>query len=57
VHYTAIGAPDNAQGFEENLRRIFGEVGATRFEHQEPDEWRLDRALASSRLESAMKTA
>ncbi len=49
VHYTAIGAPDNAQGFEENLRRILAETGATRFEHQEPDEWRLDRALEAFR--------
>ena len=49
VRYFRIGDPDNAQGFAANLRRAMAEAGATRLEHQEPDEWRLDRELAEFR--------
>ena len=45
VRYFRIGDADNRQNFAENLRAVFAEVGATRFEYQEPDEWRLDQAL------------
>jgi deoxyribodipyrimidine photolyase-related protein len=49
VRYFRIGDPDNAQGFAANLRTVFAEARATRFEHQEPDEWRLDQELAAFR--------
>ena len=45
VRYFRIGDADNRQNFADNLRAVFAEVGATRFEYQEPDEWRLDQAL------------
>ena len=43
VRYFRIGDADNTQRFADNLRLVLRETGATRFEHQEPDEWRLDR--------------
>ena len=45
VRYFRISDADNRQGFAENLRTVLAEVGATRFEYQEPDEWRLDQDL------------
>lgn len=45
VRYFRIGDADNRQAFAANLRTVFAEVRATRFEYQEPDEWRLDEAL------------
>ncbi|GBL44186.1 cryptochrome/photolyase family protein [Verrucomicrobiota bacterium] len=45
MRYFRISDADNRQGFAENLRTVLAEVGATRFEYQEPDEWRLDEAL------------
>ena len=45
VRYFRLGDPDNRQSFADNLRTVFAEVGATRFEYQEPDEWRLDQDL------------
>jgi deoxyribodipyrimidine photolyase-related protein len=55
VRYFRIGDPDNAQGFAENLRRALAEVGARRLEHQEPDEWRLDRDLADFRRDCGVE--
>jgi deoxyribodipyrimidine photolyase-related protein len=61
VRYFRISDADNRQGFAENLRTVFAEVGATRFEYQEPDEWRLDEALrafaASTGWPAAMVSA
>ena len=47
VRYFRIGDADNRQNFAENLRAVFAEVGATRFEYQEPDEWRVDQDLTA----------
>lgn len=47
VRYFRIGDADNRQAFAENLRQVFAEVGARRFEYQEPDEHRLDEDLAT----------
>ena len=46
VRYFKIGDKDNQHGFSENLRTVFKEVKATRFEYQEPDEYRVDQVLA-----------
>ncbi|MEY3584229.1 MAG: hypothetical protein RJA48_1312, partial [Verrucomicrobiota bacterium] len=42
-----LGDADNRQSFAANLQTVFAEVGATRFEYQEPDEWRVDQDLAA----------
>jgi deoxyribodipyrimidine photolyase-related protein len=61
VRYFKIGDANNQQSFAENLRTCFKEAKATRFEYQEPDEYRLDQALAKFAkgcgLPSAMKPA
>ena len=49
VRYFRIGDADNAQNFAENLKKVFAETQAKHFEHQEPDEWRLDQDLAAFR--------
>jgi deoxyribodipyrimidine photolyase-related protein len=54
VRFFRIGDPDNAQSFECNLRRVFKECGATRFECQQPDEWRLDQVLAGFRADCGL---
>ncbi|GBL28029.1 hypothetical protein EMGBS8_19770 [Verrucomicrobiota bacterium] len=43
-----LGDADNRQSFAANLQTVFAEVGATRFEYQEPDEWRVDQDLTGS---------
>jgi deoxyribodipyrimidine photolyase-related protein len=40
-----LDAPDNAQSFEENLKRRIHRHDFQRFEYQQPDEYRLDRQL------------
>ena len=56
VRYFRIGDPDNRQSFAANLGLVFREVKATRFEHQEPDEWRLDRDLEAFRSSCGLAT-
>ena len=46
VHYLAIDDPANRQALPANLDALLAEHGADAFEHQAPDEWRLDRQLA-----------
>ncbi len=46
VHYLRIDDPDNLHAMPANLDRLFALYRATRFEYQEPDEYRLDRLLA-----------
>jgi deoxyribodipyrimidine photolyase-related protein len=46
VHYLKIGAAENRQSIIGNLEACRASFGATRFEYQEPDEWRLDSELA-----------
>lgn len=57
VRYFRLGDADNAQNFAENLRRVFLETGATRFEYQEPDEWRLDQELRAFATGCGLTTA
>jgi deoxyribodipyrimidine photolyase-related protein len=45
VHYLAIDDPTNLQSLTANLDRLIAGYGATAFEYQAPDEWRLDRQL------------
>ena len=54
VRYFRIGDADNRQAFAANLRTVFAEVGAKRFEYQEPDEWRLDEALRAIAADTAL---
>ena len=54
VRYFRIGDADNRQAFAANLRTVFAEVGAKRFEYQEPDEWRLDEALRAFAAATAL---
>ncbi|HEY8025292.1 MAG TPA: cryptochrome/photolyase family protein [Burkholderiaceae bacterium] len=46
VHYLRIGAAENRLSIIGNLEQCIASFGATRFEYQEPDEWRLDAQLA-----------
>ena len=45
VRYFRLGDADNRQNFADNLRQVFAETAADRFEYQEPDEHRLDQEL------------
>ena len=54
VRYFRVGDADNRQAFAANLRTVFAEVGAKRFEYQEPDEWRLDEALRAFAADTAL---
>lgn len=45
VHYIALDAPDNRQTLVDNCRMLIEYYGATHFEYQEPDEYRVDEAL------------
>jgi len=45
VQYLAIDAAANSQSLCDNLDALLAEYGATRFEYQAPDEWRLDEQL------------
>ena len=47
VHYLAIDDADNRQSIPANLDALFASVGATGFEYQAPDEYRLDLQLAT----------
>ncbi|MBB6252892.1 cryptochrome/photolyase family protein [Nitrospirillum iridis] len=46
VDYLAIGDPANRQAIPANLDMLRDRHGATTFEYQAPDEWRVDRQLA-----------
>ena len=45
VRYIAIDDADNRQSLTENLDALIADTGATRFEWQAPDEYRLDAQL------------
>ena len=45
VRYFRLSDKDNRQNFADNLRTVFAETKAARFEYQEPDEYRLDQDL------------
>jgi deoxyribodipyrimidine photolyase-related protein len=45
VRYVHISDADNTHTFDGNLANIAREVGAQRWEHQQPDEWRVDQLL------------
>ncbi|MDQ1918832.1 cryptochrome/photolyase family protein [Massilia pseudoviolaceinigra] len=46
VHYLRIDDPANLQAIPANIDALLAHYGATRFEYQEPDEYRLDLQLA-----------
>lgn len=45
VTYLSLSDPDNLQDIGQNLLAVFARLGATRFEYQEPDEYRLESYL------------
>ncbi len=45
VHYIRIGSPESANTMVDNIALVLQSYGASRFEYQEPDEWRLDASL------------
>lgn len=47
VIYIPINDPNNQQDFSKNLNEIIANQGITKFEYQEPDEYRLDAYLKS----------
>lgn len=55
VRYFKIGDADNAHSFSGNLQSVFRETAATHFQHQEPDEWRLDQELAALRASCGLE--
>ncbi|MEO1448642.1 MAG: cryptochrome/photolyase family protein [Bacteroidota bacterium] len=46
VRYFKLDDADNQQDLIQNLRQVMDETGATRFEYQLPDEYRLDQQLS-----------
>jgi len=46
VHYLRIDDSDNTQSLTENIQHLLTRHDSTRFEYQQPDEWRLDQQLA-----------
>ena len=47
VHYLRIGDPANRQTLVDNVEGLARELGATRIERIEADEWRVEQALAA----------
>ena len=47
VLYLSINDVDNKNTLVDNVRHLVGEQGFTRFEYQEPDEWRVNQALSN----------
>ena len=45
VHYLRIDDPNNTQSLTLNLEKIIKHYNCTRFEYQQPDEWRWDAQL------------
>lgn len=45
VHYINIQASESSEPMVENIERVVRLYGASHFEYQEPDEWRLDALL------------
>jgi len=45
VHYLAIDDPKNTQSLTLNLEKLIKHYTSSRFEYQQPDEWRLDAQL------------
>ena len=57
VRYFRLGDKDNRQSFADNLRTVFAETKAARFEYQEPDEWRLEQDLRAFAADCGLVTA
>ncbi len=49
VHYLAIDDAKNTQSLTLNLEKLFKQYRCSRFEYQQPDEWRLDAQLETFR--------
>ncbi|MFD2203667.1 cryptochrome/photolyase family protein [Shivajiella indica] len=47
VLYLTLDNPENEQDLEKNLKKLIEESGATHFEYQLPDEYRLDQQINS----------
>ncbi|MCC6410580.1 MAG: cryptochrome/photolyase family protein [Saprospiraceae bacterium] len=45
VRYFKLDDPKNLQSFEKNVRALINACGATDFQYQLPDEWRVDEIL------------
>ncbi len=56
VHYLRINDPSNRQDFAANLQWLSQQHGATRFERNEADEWRVEQALDAAALELGLPT-
>lgn len=50
VRYLRISDADNSHDILKNLDHIANEVGASHWEHQQPDEWRLDQLLGPTAI-------
>ncbi len=57
VRYFRLNDQDNRQNFAANLKQVFAATKATRFEYQEPDEFRLDQDLRAFAKECGLTTA
>ncbi len=57
VEYLRIGDPRNRQGFDANLTWLIEQVGATRLERMEADEWRVEQALLEAFAASGLPHA
>jgi len=60
VRYFRLDDPGNLQSFEKNIRSLISETGATAFQYQLPDEWRVDELLkkfAADLEKEGVKTA
>ena len=56
VRYLSLDDPKNKQNLNENLSLLIKEMGATSFEYQLPDEYRLDEQLKNFCQNTAVET-
>jgi deoxyribodipyrimidine photolyase-related protein len=57
IIYLELDDPDNRQDLSSNLKKLIRDHNITRFEYQEPDEWRLEKQLAMLCKQLDIKTA
>jgi deoxyribodipyrimidine photolyase-related protein len=57
IIYLELDHPDNQQDLSANIKKIIHNHAITRFEYQEPDEWRLEEKLATLCKQLGVKTA
>ena len=56
VRYLTLDNPKNKQNLNENLSLLIDQMGATSFEYQLPDEYRLDEQLRDFCQHNAIET-